>query len=263
MGQAKEPAAAKKRVRVAAVADLHCTKTSQGAFQPLFAQIADRADILLLCGDLTDHGAPEEAQILLKELSSAVKVPIIAVLGNHDWHAGKQDELDKLLSDAGIQVLDGESCEVLGVGFAGAKGFCGGFGKHTLEAWGEEAVKRFVYEAVEESLKLEKALARMATPQKIAILHYAPVQSTVEGEPPAIFPFLGSSRLEEPLDRYQVTAVFHGHSHHGKAEGKTKSGIPVYNVSLPVLRQAGAEQPPFRVLELNVAQAPAAELVRT
>ena len=137
-----------------------------------------------------------------------------------------------------------------------------GFGKHTLEAWGEDAVKRFVYEAVEESLKLEKALARMATPHKIAVLHYAPIQATVEGEPPAIFPFLGSSRLEEPLDRYQVTAVFHGHSHHGKAEGKTKSGIPVYNVSLPVLRQAGADQPHFRVLELAVAT-PVPELAKT
>jgi Icc-related predicted phosphoesterase len=247
-------APARKRVRIAAVADLHCTKTSQGAFQPLLAQAAERADILLLCGDLTDHGLPEEAQVLIKELVSPVKVPIIAVLGNHDWHGGKQEELEHLLTDAGMQVLDGESCEVMGIGFAGVKGFCGGFGRHTLEAWGEQAVKSFVYESVEESLKLEKALARVGTPQKIAVLHYAPIQTTVEGEPEAIYPFLGSSRLEEPLNRYQVTAVFHGHSHHGKAEGKTKSGIPVYNVSLPVLRHSGTE-PGFRVVEFSVAQA--------
>src|SRR5262249_12706878 len=245
---------ARKRVRIAAVADLHCTKTSQGAFQPVLAQAAERADILLLCGDLTDHGLPEEAQVLIKELAGTVKIPMIAVLGNHDWHAGKQEELEHIFTQAGVQVLDGESCEVMGIGFAGVKGFCGGFGRHTLEAWGEETVKRFVYESVEESLKLEKALARVATPQKIAVLHYAPIQMTVEGEPEAIFPFLGSSRLEEPLHRYQVTAVFHGPAHHGKPEGKTKRGIPVYNVSLPVLRQGPAE-PGFRVVEFPAAQA--------
>jgi Icc-related predicted phosphoesterase len=254
MPQTKDGAPiARKRVRIAAVADLHCTKTGQGAFQPLLAQATERADILLLCGDLTDHGLPEEAQVLIKELAGTVKIPMIAVLGNHDWHAGKQEELEHLFTEAGVQVLDGESCEVMGIGFAGVKGFCGGFGRHTLEAWGEESVKRFVYESVEESLKLEKALARVATPQKIAVLHYAPIQTTVEGEPEAIFPFLGSSRLEEPLNRYQVTAVFHGHAHHGKAEGKTKSGIPVYNVSLPVLRQGTAE-PVFRVVEFSVTQ---------
>lgn len=246
-----------KRVRIAAVADLHCTKSSQGAFQPLFAQLSDRADILLVCGDLTDHGLPEEAQVFLREVTGAVKIPIVAVLGNHDWHAGKQDELDKMLTAAGIQVLDGDDCEVQGIGFAGIKGFCGGFGRHTLEAWGEDAVKRFVYESVEEALKLEKALSRLQTPQKIAVLHYAPILTTVEGEPEPIFPFLGSSRLEEPVNRYQVSAVFHGHSHHGKPEGKTEAGIPVYNVSLPVLRQALGDQPPVRIVEFRVAGEPA------
>jgi Icc-related predicted phosphoesterase len=251
----EEPALqAGTRVRVAAVADLHCTRASQGMFQPLFAQMHPLADVLLLCGDLTDHGLPEEGQVLLKELSGVVKIPVLAVLGNHDWHSGKHEELETLLGTAGIQVLDGDDAIVNGIGFAGVKGFCGGFGRQTLEAWGEEAVKRFVYEAVEESLKLEKALARLATAHKIAVLHYAPIQATVEGEPEAIFPFLGSSRLEEPLNRYQVTAVFHGHSHHGAPEGKTRAGIPVYNVSLPILRQASPAQP-FRVMEFHVPPA--------
>ncbi len=245
-----------RRVRVAALADLHCTKASQGALQPLFAQANERADVLLLCGDLTDHGLPEEGQVLVRELAGVVKVPMLAVLGNHDFHSGKVEELERLLTAAGVRLLDGDDCEVHGVGFAGVKGFGGGFGRHTLEPWGEEGVKRFVYEAVEEALKLEKALARLRTPQRIALLHYSPVQETVEGEPAAIFPFLGSSRLEEPLNRYPVTAVFHGHAHRGRPEGVTRAEVPVYNVSLSVLRAAYPDRPPFRVLELPAAPAP-------
>lgn len=240
------------RVRIAAVADLHCTRTSQGAFQKLFAEANAAADVLLLCGDLTDHGLPEEAQVLVKELSGVVRVPTLAVLGNHDWHSGKVQEVVDLLAAAGVKVLDGDDCEVHGVGFAGVKGFGGGFGRHTLEAWGEPNIKAFVYEAVEEGLKLEKALARLTTPQRIAVLHYAPIQATVEGEPPAIFAFLGSSRLEEPLNRYPVTAVFHGHAHHGSAEGRTRDGVPVYNVSVKVLRQALGAETLFRVLAVPV-----------
>jgi Icc-related predicted phosphoesterase len=242
-----------KRVRLAAVADLHCTRTSQGAFHQLFAEVGARADVLLLCGDLTDHGLPEEAHVLARELAGVVQVPVLAVLGNHDFHSGKQEELEQIFGAAGIKVLDGDDCEVHGIGFAGVKGFGGGFGRHTLEAWGEDVIKQFVYAAVEESLKLEKALARLGTPQRIAVLHYAPIQATVEGEPPPIFPFLGSSRLEEPLNRYQVTAVFHGHAHHGSPEGKTGAGVPVYNVSLKVLRQAFDGRPPFRILEVPAA----------
>ena len=242
----------KRQVRIAAVADLHCTKTSHGAFQRLFNQANGSADVLLLCGDLTDHGQPEEAQVLVRELAGAVKVPILAVLGNHDWHSGKQDEVTGIFAAAGMKVLDGDECEVFGVGFAGIKGFGGGFGRHTLEAWGEPTIKTFVYEAVEEALKLEKALVRLSTPQRIAVLHYAPIQATVEGEPPAIFPFLGSSRLEDPLNRLPVTAVFHGHAHHGSPEGQTQSGVPVYNVSVKVLRQALGEHTLFRILEVPV-----------
>src|SRR5439155_1997261 len=178
--------------------------------------------------------------------------PTLAVLGNHDYHAGKQAEVEKILEGAGVKVLDGEDCVRCGIGFAGVKGFGGGFGRHTLEAWGEDTIKHFVYEAVEESLKLEKALARLQPEQKIAVLHYAPIQATVQGEPEPIHPFLGSSRLEEPLNRYAVMAVFHGHAHHGSPEGRTRDGVPVYNVALPVLRQAHPDQPPFRVLEVPV-----------
>jgi Icc-related predicted phosphoesterase len=243
----------KERIRVAAVSDLHCTKTSQGALQPLLTQAGAEADILVLCGDLTDHGLPEEANVLIKELAG-VRVPVVAVLGNHDYHHNSQEELDRLLCAAGVKVLDGDDCEVLGIGFAGVKGFCGGFGRYTLEAWGEEGVKKFVYEAVEEALKLEKALARLRTAQRIAVLHYAPIQATVEGEPPALFPFLGSSRLEEPLNRYAVTVVLHGHAHHGSAEGRTTGGAPVYNVALPVLRRTAPDRPPFRILDVPVAE---------
>jgi Icc-related predicted phosphoesterase len=240
----------KERVRIAAVADLHCKKTSQGALQTLAAQINDAADVLLLCGDLTDHGAPEEADVLARELGG-VRIPMVGVLGNHDFHSGQAAEVERILEAANLKILDGDDCQVHGIGFAGVKGFCGGFGRHTLEGWGEDIIKRFVYEAVEEALKLEKALARLSTPQRIAVLHYAPIQATVEGEPAPIFPFLGSSRLEEPLNRYAVTATFHGHAHHGSPEGATMTGIPVYNVSLAVMRQVNADRP-FRVLELPV-----------
>lgn len=239
---------AKDVVRLAAVGDIHCTKTSEGALQPLFSKIAESADVLVLCGDLTDYGQPEEAQVLIKELAVA-RMPTLAVFGNHDYESGKQDEVEQILCDAGIKVLNGEACEIRGIGFAGVKGFAGGFGSKALGAWGEETIKKFVHEAVDEALKLEAALAKLETPQRIAVLHYAPIQATVEGEPPEIFPFLGSSRLEEPLNRYSVTAAFHGHAHHGHLEGRTRSNIPVYNVSMPLLRKAFPEKP-FRLLEI-------------
>ncbi|MEW6492009.1 MAG: metallophosphoesterase [Cyanobacteriota bacterium] len=239
---------AKDVVRLAAVGDIHCTKTSEGTLQPLFSKIAESADVLLLCGDLTDYGQPEEAQILVKELAAA-RMPTLAVFGNHDYESGKQDEVEQILCDAGIKLLNGEATEVRGIGFAGVKGFAGGFGSKALGAWGEETIKNFVHEAVDEALKLEAALAKLETPQRIAVLHYAPIQATVEGEPPEIFPFLGSSRLEEPLNRYSVTAAFHGHAHHGHLEGRTRSNIPVYNVSMPLLRKAFPEKP-FRLLEI-------------
>jgi Icc-related predicted phosphoesterase len=236
-------------IRVAALGDLHFGKTSQGSFGPLFAQIAEQADILLLCGDFTDYGLPEEARALAKDMTAALRLPVLAVLGNHDYHSGKQDEIAAIARDAGITVLDGDSHEVLGIGFAGVKGFGGGFGPRALGPWGEEIFKRFVHEAVEEALKLESALARLRTPHRIAALHYSPTVATVEGEPLEIYPFLGSSRLEEPINRYQVSAVVHGHAHRGQPEGRTTAGVPVYNVSLPLMTRLSPERP-FRILEL-------------
>lgn len=242
-------------LRIAAVGDIHYSKTSHGAQQALFARITESADVLVLAGDLTDYGLAEEAKILAKDLNAALKIPAVGVLGNHDLEAGEEKEITKILVDAGVRVLDGDTCEVHGVGFAGVRGFCGGFGRGALGAWGESVVKAFVHEAINEALKLEAALARLKTEHRIAIIHYAPIRETVEGEPLEIYPFLGSSRLEEPLSRYDVTAVFHGHAHKGALEGKTAKGIPVYNVSLPLLRERYPDRPPFRVLELRPSDA--------
>lgn len=239
-------------LRIAAVADIHVKKTSAGALQPLFARATETADVLLLCGDLTDYGTIEESKILAKEITSSLRIPAIAVLGNHDYESGHEADMIEILSDAGVVVLDGDSYELHGVGFAGVKGFAGGFGRRALGAWGEPIIKNFVHETINEALKLEAALARLRTPQKIAVLHYSPIQATVQGEPPEIVAFLGSSRLEEPLDRYRVNAVFHGHAHRGSAEGRTKNGAPVYNVAMPVLAAAFPDKPPFRVIEVPV-----------
>ena len=236
-------------VRVAAIADLHCSKTSQGAFQSLFARVSESADVVLIAGDLTDYGLPEEATVLAKELT-ALRIPAAAVLGNHDVESGKATEVRQILVDAGLVVLDGETCELRGVGVAGVKGFGGGFGCRALGPWGETIIKQFVHEAVDEALKLEAALARLRTKQLVALLHYAPIQETVEGEPLEIYPFLGSSRLEEPIGRYPVSFVLHGHAHRGQLEGKTQTGVPVYNVSMPLLTRTFADRLPFRVFEL-------------
>jgi Icc-related predicted phosphoesterase len=244
------PTPAKDRVRIAAVADLHFTRTSQGAFQPLFNQVTSDADVLLLCGDLTDYGLPEEARLLAKEITGSLKIPAVAVLGNHDYEAGQQEEIRAILTDAGVVVLDGDAYELHGVGFAGVKGFAGGFDRGTLGPWGEAAVKSFVREAVDEALKLETALARLRSDKRIAVLHYSPVRATVEGEPPEIFPFLGCSRLEEPITRYPVTAVFHGHAHHGKPEGRTRTQVPVFNVSISLMRENMPEKP-YRLIEVS------------
>ena len=244
-------------VRVAALADLHCTKTSQGAFQSLFSRIGEVADALVIAGDLTDYGLPEEARVLAKELA-ALRVPAAAVLGNHDIESGKSEEICGVLSDAGVKMLDGDACELKGIGVAGVKGFGGGFGQRALGPWGEPIIKQFVREAVDEALKLEAALARLRTSPIVALLHYSPIAKTVEGEPLEIYPFLGSSRLEEPIGRYPVSVVFHGHAHRGQPEGVTQKGVPVFNVSMPLLSRLAADRPPFRVFEVPLPPADAA-----
>jgi Icc-related predicted phosphoesterase len=236
-------------VRFAAVGDIHVNKDSGGSLRGFFAQASEAADALLLCGDLTDYGTAEEAQVLADELS-AVSVPIVAVLGNHDYESGTPQVVVDILTRAGVRVLDGEACEIEGVGIAGVKGFAGGFGRGSLGAWGEPAIKLFVQECQHEVMKLESALAKLRTPRRIALLHYSPIVGTVQGEPVEIFAFLGSSRLEEPLLRYPVDAVFHGHAHRGTVEGKTINGVPVYNVAKPLLQRSRPELPPFRLFEL-------------
>jgi Icc-related predicted phosphoesterase len=243
--------AAKTTIRIAALGDIHHNRTAApGLLQPLFSQINEAADILVLCGDLTDYGLAEEARALLREMS-VLKIPVVAVLGNHDFESSQQDEIRDVLTHGGIVPLDGDSTEVLGIGFAGVKGFAGGFGRRALGPWGEDIMKKFVHEAVGEALKLESALARLRNDHRIAVLHYSPIQGTVEGEPLEIYPFLGCSRLEEPLGRYPVTAVFHGHAHHGQPEGRTTKNVPVYNVSLSLMRHLSPERP-FRILEVDV-----------
>jgi Icc-related predicted phosphoesterase len=244
----------KEHLRIAAIADLHVKKTGQASLQPLFAAASEQADVLLLCGDLTDYGQVEEAKILAKDITAFLRIPSIGVLGNHDFESGKADEVVKIIAGAGVTMLDGGSHEIEGVGFAGIKGFGGGFGRRQLNAWGEEIIKKFVHETIEEALKLEMALARLRTPQKIAVLHYAPIHATVDGEPPEINPFLGSSRLEEPIDRYRCNAVFHGHAHRGSLEGRTKGNVPVYNVAMPLLAANYEDRQPFRVIEVPVGE---------
>jgi len=238
-------------VRIAAVGDVHY-HAPDPALRDLLVQANRDADVLLLCGDLTDHGTAEEAQGLAREIHATVNIPVIGVLGNHDFEGGVEKEINQILSDSGVRMLDGDSTEVAGVGFAGIKGFCGGFGKRALGPWGETIIKEFVREAVDEALKLESALARLRRVPRIGMLHYSPIQDTVEGEPLEIFPFLGSSRLEEPINRYHCQAVFHGHAHRGRPEGKTATGIPVYNVCVQLMRQEFPDRPPFRIFDVLV-----------
>jgi Icc-related predicted phosphoesterase len=247
---------ANDRVRIGAIADVHYGRDAGGRLRPVFEQVSRSIDLLLLAGDLTDYGLPEEAEIFTHDLAALSGVPVVAVLGNHDYESGKEQEVAAVLRAAGVRVLDGDACEVRGIGIAGVKGFGGGFGRGMLEPWGEAGVKRFVHEAVEEALKLERALARLRTTQRIALLHYAPIRGTVVGEPEEIFAFLGCGRLEEPINRFEVSAVFHGHAHHGAAEGRTSAGIPVYNVAVPALKQVAADGLLMRIIELPVQGRP-------
>jgi Icc-related predicted phosphoesterase len=240
-----------RTVRIAAAADLHYRNNAENKFRTAFSEISDAADILLLCGDIIDYGLPDEARLLMKDISeSAKRITIIAVLGNHEYESGKIDEVVNILKGGGITILDGEACEVKGVGFAGVKGFPGGFGKRVLAPWGEPIIKQFVHEAVEEALKLESALARLRTQSRIALMHYAPIAATVVGEPAEIYPFLGCSRLEEPLNRYPVAAAFHGHAHNGSHEGKTSSGVPVYNVAMKLMEKTFPGKTPCKFIDV-------------
>lgn len=226
-----------RTVRIAAVGDFHCGEQDAGAYRALFARANQEADVLVLAGDLTRWGTPAEMRVVVSELAD-VKIPIVAVLGNHDHESGHLTEAHAILRERGVHVLDGDTFELNDqVGFAGTKGFMGGFGRGTLTAFGEASTKAFVDCTQEEVKKLELALRKLATPIRVAVMHYAPVVDTVVGEPEVIFPFLGTDRLAEPLDRYGASVAFHGHAHVGTFRGKTPGGVPVFNVSLALLRK--------------------------
>ncbi|HEX6011650.1 MAG TPA: metallophosphoesterase [Geminicoccaceae bacterium] len=237
--QAGAGGATSGRLRVAAIGDVHASANAKGRWRDTLAEISTAADVLCLCGDLTSHGTVPEAESLAEDLR-ACAIPVLAVLGNHDHHCGETDAIERVLGQAGVKFLEHEVHAVDGVGFAGVKGFAGGFDGRMLDAFGEAPIKAFVQEVLDQALRLEHALKELDTDRTVVVLHYAPIAATVAGEPESIFPFLGCSRLAETIDRFDgVRAVFHGHAHHGTHEGKTRRGIPVFNVAAQIEKPNG------------------------
>ena len=222
-------------MRIAATADLHFSPARHNALHDQLSRVREEADVLVLAGDLTNYGTTQEMDPLLNVVVRS-RVPTIAVLGNHDYESNKQADLIHMMEGAGIKVLDGTAYERDGVGFAGTKGFVGGFGRGVLTAFGEPEIKVFVQASIDEALKLERAMAQLRTPKRVVVLHYSPIAATVQGEAPEIFPFLGTTRLAEVVDRHGADLVVHGHAHHGQLEGKTTGGSPVYNVAITLLQ---------------------------
>lgn len=233
-----------RHVRIAAIGDVHFDGKASGSLRGIFSDICREAQVMVLCGDLTTHGDPDQVQAFVKELDG-ITIPIVGVLGNHDFEADAEAEITDILVERGIHMLDGTSVEIEGIGFAGVKGFGGGFGRRTLGPFGEKIYKDFVQTALDEALKLETALRTLETESRVAVLHYSPIPETLVGEPEEIYPFLGSSRLLSPIETYGASVVFHGHAHIGAPEGHTPSGIPVYNCAMGVLERAIGS--PFRV----------------
>ncbi len=235
-------------MRVAAIGDLHVQENSVAPYRDMFAEISSTADVLVLCGDLTNFGRTSEAEILADDIKSC-SIPVLGVLGNHDYECGQPEKVCEILQSAGMKVLDEQAVEIDGVGFAGVKGFMGGYGRGELAPFGEPIAKAFVDEVMNESRKLENQLRTLRTERSVAVLHYSPIEGTIEGEPPAIYQYLGSQRLCEPIDRFDhVKAVVHGHAHHGSYEGRTPRGTPVYNVAQFVLKPLFGK--PYAVLEI-------------
>ncbi|HEX8534872.1 MAG TPA: metallophosphoesterase [Allosphingosinicella sp.] len=235
-------------ITVAAIGDLHVREDSERSYRALFEEISEVADVLALAGDLTDFGKSGEAERLAEDLR-ACTIPIVGVLGNHDFESGQPGKVAEILGQAGLKLLDDQATVIEGVGFAGVKGFLGGFDRGELGAFGEDAVKVFVDEAMNEARKLENQLRTLRTDRAMAVLHYAPIPATVEGEPLQIYPFLGSSRLADAVDRFDnVKAVVHGHAHRGAFRGETPKGVPVYNVAQFVVQEA--EGRPYALIEI-------------
>jgi Icc-related predicted phosphoesterase len=235
-------------MRLAAVADIHLAAENHERDVRQFSPVNDLADVLVIAGDFTNHGMPEEMRAVLG-LVEQIRIPIIAVLGNHDHESGHQDELAGMLRLAGVYLLDGQCHEIDGVGFAGTKGFCGGFAPYELMPFGEQGIKTFVEVAEREAIKLDYALAQTQAQKKVAITHYAPIKETIVGEPEPIFPFLGSSRLERAIETHRPVLALHGHAHKGTFSAETRSGIRVCNVALPLLRLR-EEEHPFAIFNL-------------
>lgn len=235
-------------MRLAAVADVHFRREDQKENMRQFAAVNELADLFVLAGDLTNHGRVEEMEEGLAVLAH-VQIPIVAVLGNHDHESDQQDTLAGMARVAGINVLDGTCFEHDGVGFAGTKGFCGGFAPYELMPFGEGGIKNFVEIAQREAIKLDYGLAQLHTSRKVAITHYAPVLETVVGEPEAIFPFLGSSRLGRVIEQHKPDLALHGHAHYGSFATELSSGVPIHNVALPILRRR-QEAHPFVIFEI-------------
>ena len=238
-------------MRVAAVADLHVRADDVERVRRMFATVKDEADVLVLAGDLTDHGRPGETEALVRGLHH-VGVPVVAVLGNHDHEAGNERDMLRILGSYGIHILDRRrpTTTIAGVGFAGVKGFGGGFGDRLVRGFGEDSLKAFVSASVMEAEALRAGLLSLSTPTKFAVLHYAPVEATIEGEPRDIWSFLGTSRLEAALEDGGASVAVHGHAHHGRPRGETTHGVPIANVSLPLLRETGHERP-YLVMDLD------------
>ena len=235
-------------MRIAATADLHHSAQTLAILKEQFGRVRDEADVLVVAGDLTNFGRPEEMEPLVNILVR-LRIPTVAVLGNHDYESGQEAELSRMMTSEGIKVLDGTGYERDGVGFAGTKGFIGGFGRGVLTAFGEPEIKAFVKASIDEAMKLERAMSQLRTAKRVVVLHYAPIVATVTGEAPEIYPYLGSSRLAEVVDRHGADLIVHGHAHHGSLSGKTTGGIPVHNVAITLLQ---AQQPAtaYRVFDV-------------
>jgi Icc-related predicted phosphoesterase len=230
-------------IRVAATADVHVGRDSAGTLRPHLDVLGDQADVLLIAGDLTKCGQPDEARVLAGELAD-LAVPVVAVLGNHDHHAGREDELRAVLEDAGVTVLEGETTTIPVNGsrlaVAGVKGFGGGFAGACAADFGEREMKAFIRHTKDVAGRLRAQLETAEAEVRVALLHYSPVEATLRGERPEIFPFLGSYLLAEAIDAAGADLVLHGHAHAGSPAGATPGGVPVRNVAQPVLGRAFA-----------------------
>jgi Icc-related predicted phosphoesterase len=236
------------KLRVAAIGDLHVQENDTAPYREMFSEISGAADVLVLCGDLTNFGKTSEAKILAEDIKSC-SIPVIGVLGNHDYECGQPEHVAEILHEAGMTILDEQAIEIDGVGFAGVKGFMGGYGRGELAPFGEPIAKAFVDEAMNEARKLENGLRSLRTDRSMAVLHYSPSVETLEGEPAEIFQYLGSQRLADAIDRFDhVKAVVHGHAHHGRYEGRTSGGTPVYNVAQFVLKPLFGK--PYAIFEI-------------